>query len=203
MRKEITWMTAFVLAGAAMVSAQSLGDYARDVKKNKADTGTAKKVYDNDNLPTDGTLSVVGPPPPDAATKEAQQRTAETASADAKADQQKANDALQKRIDEQQKKIDSLNKELDLAQREYRLQAATFYADAGNRLRNSADWDKQEANYKSDIETKQKAIDAARQNLSDLQEEARKAGIKQKDADDNSKTAQTTKAPDTNTDSGK
>jgi hypothetical protein len=33
-----------------------------------------------------------------------------------------------------------------------------MYADAGNRMRNSADWDKQDAQYKQQIADKQKAL---------------------------------------------
>jgi hypothetical protein len=51
-----------------------------------------------------------------------------------------------------------------------------MYADAGNRLRNQADWDKQDAQYKQQIADKQKAVEDAKQKLEDLQEEARKAG---------------------------
>jgi hypothetical protein len=43
-------------------------------------------------------------------------------------------------------------------------------------MRNSADWDKQDAQYKQQIADKQKALDEAKQKLEDLQEEARKAG---------------------------
>ena len=202
--KRMKWITVLIVAGAGIAAAQSLGDYAREAKKNKADTGTAAKVYDNDNLPTGGTLSVVGPPPADATTKAAADKTAEAAAADKKADQQKAKDDLQKGLDEQKQKIDALNKELDLLQREYRLQGATFYADAGNRLRDSAQWDKAEANYKSEIDEKQKAIESAQQKLSEMQEAAREAGMKQPEADDNGKSAGTSKTPDTNTsDTGK
>jgi len=201
--RQIKWMIALILACAGLACAQSLGDYAREVKKNKADTGTATKVYDNDNLPSNGTLSVVGPTPPDSAAKATSDKADESAAANKKADQQKAKDALQKGIDEQKQKIDALNKELDLLQREYRVQAATYYADAGNRLRDSAQFDKDEANYKSEIDAKQKAIQDAQQKLGDMQEDARKAGIRQPDPDDTSKSTDTTKAPDTNTDTGK
>jgi len=58
-----------VLASVGTVAAQSqnesLGDYARSVKKTKPSSSTQTgKVYDNDNLPADGTLSVVGNPSP-------------------------------------------------------------------------------------------------------------------------------------------
>ena len=52
-----------LLLGVSAAAAQSLGDYARAVRKNKAETSSTARHYDNDNLPTNETLSVVGPPP--------------------------------------------------------------------------------------------------------------------------------------------
>jgi hypothetical protein len=52
-----------------------------------------------------------------------------------------------------------------------------MYADAGNRMRNEAQWDKQDADYKQKIADKQKAIEDAKQKLGDMQEEARKDGV--------------------------
>jgi len=52
-----------------------------------------------------------------------------------------------------------------------------MYADAGNRIRNSAQWDKEDADYKQKIADKQKAVDDAKQKLDDMKEEARKAGV--------------------------
>jgi Spy/CpxP family protein refolding chaperone len=51
-----------------------------------------------------------------------------------------------------------------------------MYADAGNRMRNESNWDQQDAKYKQDIADKQKALDNAKQQLEDIQEQARKAG---------------------------
>src|SRR6266576_689486 len=81
------------------------------------------------------------------------------------------------KIKSQQETIDLLTRELDVAQREYQIRAAAMYGDVGNRLRNSADWDKQDAQYKQQIADKQKALDDAKQKLEDLREEARKAGV--------------------------
>jgi hypothetical protein len=52
-----------------------------------------------------------------------------------------------------------------------------MYADAGNRLRNSAAWDKEDAEYKQKIEEKKKAVDDAKKEMEDMQEDARKAGV--------------------------
>ena len=168
---------------------ESLGDYARNVRKDKK-PATAKQ-YDNDNLPVNDKLSIVGNTPavPDTtgAVSDGSQATPGTASADADKklevkpgqspqDRQKVYDQWKQKVSSQKDHIDLLSRELDVAQREYQLRAAAFYADAGNRLRNSGTWDKEDANYKEQIAQKQKALDDAKQQLDDMQEQARKAG---------------------------
>ncbi|HKC00843.1 MAG TPA: hypothetical protein VKD23_18820 [Terriglobales bacterium] len=189
-----------LLFGVGGATAQSLGDYARAARKTKPEPSSTGRHYDNDNLPTNETLSVVGPPPPvtaSAAAPSSPSSTPVTKAAPAvpadpaavAAERQKAADELKKKLDQQKQKVDSLNHELDLDQREYRLRAAAMYGDAGNRLRNAAQWDKDDTQYKSDLEGKQKAIAAAQQELDQMQEQARKAGIadkeKEKEKDDN------------------
>ncbi|MGC2181683.1 MAG: hypothetical protein WA637_00220 [Terriglobales bacterium] len=180
------------LAGA---QSQSLGDYARSVRKDEK-PASAKK-YDNDNLPTSDKISVVGnatestgaedanpgstsgensAQPQDGATPS----TPEAQDANKKADgsdAQKANDEWKQKIAQQQNQVDLLTRELDVTQREYRLRAAAFYADAGNRLRGSGTWDKEDAQYKQQIAQKQKALDDAKKALDDMKEQARKAGV--------------------------
>ncbi len=180
---------AVLLCGARSATAQSLGDAARAARKNKPETTSASHHYDNDNLPTNDTLSVVGPPPSTdptggtAATGVVSPTALKADPAAAAADRQKTADEFKKKIDQQKDKVDSLAHELDLQQREYRLRAASYYSDAGARLRDAAQWDKDDAQYKSDVEGKQKAIQAAQQQLDELQEQARKAGVEQKDKD--------------------
>jgi hypothetical protein len=178
----------------ASPAGQSLGDYARQVRK-EPDAKPKKKVFDNDNLPKEDKLSVVGnaPAPGAEAAAPAESKPAETAnSAPAKAEagappadtskmDQTQKEAAWKqwgdRLKAQQETIDLLTRELDVVQREYQIRAAAMYGDVGNRLRNSADWDKQDAQYKQQIGDKQKALDDAKQKLEDLREEARKAGV--------------------------
>ena len=157
-----------------------LGDYAR--KANK-DTGAKPKpkVYDNDNLPTDDKLSVVGPKPGSAADA----APADSAATDkpkpgASSDQAKKDAALKEwedKLTAQKNQVDLASRELDVTQREYQLRVAAMYADTGNRLRNEAQWDKQDADYKQKIADKQKAIEDAKQKLTDMEEDARKAGV--------------------------
>jgi hypothetical protein len=198
--------TAQTSASGSSSSGSSLGDYARQVRKDPA--GTSKpKVYDNDNLPREDKLSVVGQTPatttastaaqtentapaepakPGSDNKTETQDKATTAvktpsgAAPAAAEDEANKAASDKqwadKIAAQKDQIDLLGRELDVLQREYQIRAAAMYADVGNRMRNSADWDKQDAQYKQQIADKQKALDDAKQKLEDLQEEARKAG---------------------------
>jgi hypothetical protein len=164
-------------------SSTSLGDAARAARKSKPKSDTSRH-FDNDNLPVNEQLSVVGPDPSTATSGD--QKIAQNGTADQKAaadEKQKNADELQQKIADQKAKIDGMNHELDLDQREYRLRAAAFYGDAGAQLRNAAQWSKDDTQYKADIDQKQKAIAAAQQELTDLQEQARKAGIKSKDSD--------------------
>ncbi len=83
----------------------------------------------------------------------------------------------QQKLTAQKDQIDLADRELDVLKREYQIRAAAFYADAGDRLRNSAAWDRQDTQYKQQLADKQKALDDAKQKLEEMQEEARKAGI--------------------------
>jgi hypothetical protein len=178
-------------------SGQSLGEYARQVRR-APDSSTKPRVFDNDNLPKTDKLSVVGatPPPPGSVANEGAPESA-PAAGEAKpgAEANQANPAKPAntpedkaaeeaaikqwgdKIDSEQQQIDLLSRELDVTQREYQLRAAAMYADAGNRLRNSADWDKQDAQFKQQIADKQKALDDAKQKMDDLKDQAHKAGM--------------------------
>ncbi len=192
--KRIIWMAIGVLllfgTGAF---AQSLGEVARSARKGKTHQSAANHQYDNDNLPKTEHLSVVGPAPavtgngstPTGDVNPQNQAAAQaTATADKKAAAEKppsAADEWKNKIDDQKQKVASLSHELDLTQREYRLRAVAMYSDAGNRLRNSATWDKEDADFKKQLDEKQKAVDAAKQDLDNLTEQARKAGIRQRE----------------------
>jgi hypothetical protein len=160
----------------------SLGDYAKKIRK---DPGTAKvrpKVFDNDNLPTDDKLSVVGQQSAPNAAGAAPSDDKNAAKTDAKTDDDQAKKqaawkSWQTKLTAQKDQIDLASRELDVLQREYQLRAAAMYADAGNRMRNELPWDKQDADYKQKIADKQKAVEDAKQKLSDMQEEARKDGV--------------------------
>jgi len=160
----------------------SLGDYARKVHKDPA-AKAKPKVFDNDNLPTDDKLSVVGAPVDpnagDSTSPSSDSKSAAPASKpeDDQAKKQSEWKSWQDKLTAQKSTIDLASRELDVLQKEYQLRAAAMYADVGNRLRNSGQWDKEDADYKQKIADKQKAVDDAKQRLDDMQEEARKAGV--------------------------
>jgi hypothetical protein len=187
-------------------SGQSLGDYARHVRKTP-ESSSKPKVFDNDNLPRTDKLSVVGKPESKDETTAAPQGENPTAAAPAAGEGKTAaptqpassdkagpnaaaktpeEDQAQRlaawkqwgdKIKAQQQQADLLARELDVLQREYQIRAAAMYADAGNRLRNQADWDKQDAQYKQQIADKQKAVDDAKQKIDELREQAHRAGV--------------------------
>jgi hypothetical protein len=190
-------------------SGSSLGAYARQVRKDPG-APQKKKVFDNDNLPVDDKLSIVGPTPastpsadtsadakaadsaapaPASSSSDAKPgtnaqtqlkivpKTADEEAASKDADKQAAVKQWADKLAAQKDQIDLITRELDVLQREYQIRAAAMYADAGNRMRNSGDWDKQDTQYKQQIADKQKSLEEAKQKLDDMQEGARKAGV--------------------------
>jgi hypothetical protein len=177
-------------ASAQAPDQSSLGDYARKIHKDSATAKPKPKVFDNDNIPRDQPISVVGEQPAasasaattadatDKASKPADGKDApKPASTDEEAKKQAAWKDWQNKLSAQKDAIDLAGRELDVLQREYQLRAAEMYADVGNRLRNQTEWDKQEAQYKQQIADKQKAVEDAKQKLDDMKEQARKAGV--------------------------
>jgi hypothetical protein len=204
-RIAYVWLAATISAGTLtmLAGAQSepLGDYARAVRKEKKQEKLESgKRFDNDNLPKTDKLSVVGNAAQEPATSsDADAQAAQDNSQPQKAqtdqkgdesakiaeskpgepakDRQKMYDEWKKKISAQQEQVNLLTREMDVMQREYRLRAAAFYADAGNRLRTAGSWDKEDAQYKQQLAEKQKTLDAAKEELQDLRERARKAGV--------------------------
>lgn len=195
--KHMAWIAigAALLLTASGATAQSLGDVARSNRKGKLQQTSASTThhFDNDNLPKEDHLNVVGPAADTnsqaaaassqasmpsgvtlAGTTPAQQATNPKAT---QADRAKSNAEWQTKLEEQKAKIAALSHELELTQREYRLKAVAMYSDAGNRLRNSTEWDKEDREYKQQLDEKQKAVDAAKQDLDKMSEDARKAGV--------------------------
>jgi hypothetical protein len=184
-----------VSTAAAQTQTQSLGDYARAVKKAKPASEKSLKTFDNDNLPNSSKLSVVGAAPNDSAAEKDKDATAKTNSdekadsskkgensADLKAgqsseDRQKAVADWKQKIDDQKGKVDLLSRELEVLQRELQIKRADFYSSTARAVQNARGFDEEEGKYKQQIADKQKVLDGAKAKLSDLQEQSRKAGV--------------------------
>lgn len=190
---------------AAQTENQSLGEYARAVRKNKpAPSASASKVYDNDNMPVTSTLSVVGNS--NASSDDAQADCSakggdKSAAADPEKDstgqtsapeksekqpeikpdqsaqeRDKAVGEWKQKIDAQKASVDLASRELDVMEREYRVKQAEFYANTASRAENPNGFADDDAKYQQQIAERQKRLDEAKQKLSDVEDEARKAG---------------------------
>jgi hypothetical protein len=175
----------------AQTSTPSLGDYARSVRQSKPQaTKAAAKVYDNDTIPSSTTISVVGSAPQavaDDSKKAGDDKTSDKAtSAEAKAgdhksdqkaelkadaikpgqsleERQKLFDEWKKRIADQKKKVDQLTHDLNDYQHNSTLAQVSVWPETQK--------------YGQGLAEKQKALDQAKTELSNLQEQARKAGV--------------------------
>jgi len=195
------FLTVMIMAVAARTMAQqsqpSLGDYARGVKKAPKAEKRPAQVYDNDNLPKDSSLSVVG-----AAGDKNQNADADAQaqdgdkSVDGKAadnnseaektpelkagqpieERQKALAAWKDKLDDQKKEIDLMSRELEVLQREHDIKAHEFYSNTAMRAQNSTAFAATDEKYKQKIQDKQAALDAAKTKLESMQDQARKAG---------------------------
>ena len=193
----LTSILSSVSMQAQSAQSPSLGDYARSVKKNKPEAKkSASKIYDNDTLPRDSSLSVVGTPSGPAVEGDKEKSPESTTNADEKTKEkkkaeesgqikpgqspdqrQKAIDTWKQKIDDQKAKVDLLNRELNVLTREHQIKTSEFYANTTLRVQNPNAFEEEDAKYKKDIAEKQKSVDDAKSKLNDLQEEARKSGV--------------------------
>ena len=189
----ILFMIASSAVSGAQAQAPSLGDYARSVKHNKPQGAKASgKVYDNDNLPNTPGINVVGAKPepraditsehkdskqPDptadskgasSAPKPTEKAADKKAAAEIKPgqsldDRQKAFDGWKKQIAEKRKQVDQLAHDLDNFQHNSTLAQVSVWPETQK--------------YSQGLAEKQKALAQAKTELSELQEQARKAGV--------------------------
>jgi hypothetical protein len=170
------------IAGAQSPSQPSLGDYARAVKKTQSAKPPAKVIYTNDNLPDDGSLSVVGKPADASADQDKDQAKDTDKDKDAlkpgqtSTEHDQALAALKAKLDEQKSKVDLLTRELAVLQGEYQLKATNFANNPQQRVQNPGGFDVEGAKYKQEIADKQKDLDAAKTKLAAMDEDGRKSG---------------------------
>lgn len=172
---------AVLLMASTCFAQTSLADAARAAREQRKTAPKAHKVFTNEDL-----IAMRGDDQPSSGTLQAQAApAAETADKDkkeaAKSDEQAANangDALKQQYADTQKEIATLERELSIAQRENQIKTAEYYADAGTQLRDPGGWAADQKKRNDEIATKQKAIADDKAKLADIQEQARKAGVK-------------------------
>lgn len=179
----------FILIIAAapwtLFAQQSLGDAARAARAQKQRTAANKPAITNDSLRmssgpmTEATASTSLPTDTSKdATKSADAaKAADKTDKDEAAQKEDQKKQLGDDIAKTKAELEQLTRELDVMQRENRLRAATYYADAGNRLRNEQQYAAADRQYQQDIQTKQSAINAAKAKLDGLREQARRLGV--------------------------
>ena len=151
-----TTLAILCLSAAAFAQSQT-ADNASIVdaaKKSTTNTAKAKKVYTNDDLPDSGAVSVVGK----AGTK--------AKAGDPVRDQAALDRQWQARIQQQKDKIANLQRQLDLAQK------SLVYTTHRDPTKPNPSY----AHEKSQIDSLQQQLADANAKLSQLQDEAHKAG---------------------------
>jgi FtsZ-interacting cell division protein ZipA len=174
---------------AAQSASPSLGDFARTQRKKRShDDKPAAKVYDNDNLPAENSINVVGPaqqaaadntsdadandangnnkdkpaPTTAAPTAEPKKPAGEIKPGQSPDDRQKAYKVWQDRISDQKKKVDQLSRDLDDYQHKAMPQVPV--------------WPDSQV-YAQGVAERQKAVEQAKAELGDVRDQARKAGV--------------------------
>jgi predicted RNase H-like nuclease (RuvC/YqgF family) len=168
---------ASVFTLSAIAQQPSLGDLARQARKNKP-TEPTTKVITNDDLRS-GAIA----PDPTTSTDESKPaaedgKSSEPSPADkAKAEEEKAKAAknLQDQIAAERDKITKLQSDIDNLQQQSKQRASNYYADAGTRLRDPKKYADDVQKDKDDIAAKQKELEAAQTKLEQLEDQARKA----------------------------
>lgn len=171
LRVTILLALSALLAGTAAAQ-QPLGDIARQLREKKPDKPAAERVWTNDDIPSAAIIR-------DDREPEAEREPGTPAAAeDAAAPDRKQLEAeWRDKFAEHKKVIAQLERELDILQREARLRAATFYADAGTRLRDEKRFAEEQRQEQAQIAAKQKELEAARQKLEDMRRDLRRAGL--------------------------
>jgi hypothetical protein len=160
---------------------ESFGDSCRALRKDGPEqTKAPPRVYDNDNLPSTDTVSVVGSaaearegsdqPNTDTADKKSMPDQKKTDDGEIKLDQspeerQKAYAVWKRRINQGKERVAKLAQEVDDLKQNAPMSVAVLHLWLDDQL------------YLQAVVEKQKALDQARTDLTDLQEQARKAGV--------------------------
>ena len=172
---SLTAVCLFTLVASAAAQ-MTVADVAREYRKAKSTSG---RVLTNESLalksasPDSSTASHSE----DSSGAKSEAKPAEKPVDDSAEGKQKLADEWKGKIEGKKAEIVQLQRELDVSQRENKLRAASFYADAGTRLRDSQKYADDDKKYQAELAEKQKAIAAAQQALEKMRDDARRAGV--------------------------
>lgn len=179
--------TTLCVAAQEQAQSPSLGDVARKQRaEDKA--APAHKVWTDDDFndhPAPAAVQAPTEPAPattdQAAAKDAKEQTNDKDAKDKKKadpveDQAKLDDEWKGKIDAEKAKIADLQHDYDLTDREYKIATTSYYADAGNRLRDPKDFHDKETGYRDKLDKLKQQISDEQAKLAELQEQAHKAG---------------------------
>ena len=152
---------------------------ARKAREQKKDQAGAKpaRVFNNDNIPTQGGVSAVGEnaAAPDAAAGDAAAAGNASAPASSGTSAAAGEKAWRERFARLRKKMEQDQTDLDLLQRELGVLDVQYYNDPVKGMQQG--YSRSDINEKTDkIEAKKKVIEADQQAISDAEEELQRAG---------------------------
>lgn len=181
--KRIVGVLAILLLAVGLASAQSLGELARRAR-SKRPSKTSAKVYTNDNLPRGGAaISITGQGQPVPAAGGQQAATAGAASAvegEGEGEDECDEACWRGKFAEQRSKIAQAERELDILQREFNLARTQYYQDPNQAVREQYSANPAGGRELQDLQNrmqeKQQELDQAREGLSTLQDDLRRAG---------------------------
>lgn len=177
MRRILPLLLLIAFAASAWAQ-QSLGEIARKYRAQKKPTPTINLNDDNMPRKLDANSDEDVKKESDSGDKTAANDQAKKEAADKAKDNK---DKLAGQIKDQKEEISRLQRELDVTQREQRLRAAAYYADAGTQLRDQTKFADDSRKEQDEIDSKKQALTAAQQKLDDMQEQARKSGVRTND----------------------
>ncbi|HEX9764726.1 MAG TPA: hypothetical protein VGA39_05540 [Candidatus Acidoferrales bacterium] len=164
---------------------ESLAEYARRIRAERAKKEGKVRMYTNDNLPAATTISSVGtvfaPAEGGAAGEGAEGAAAEGEAAPAEGESKECGEACWKgKFSEQRTKIKDAENEVDVLQREYNLARTQYYQDPNAAMReqysNNTSGGRELQDLLNRINEKKAQVDKLKQELSSLEDDLRKAG---------------------------
>ncbi|MFB3915622.1 MAG: hypothetical protein ACE14M_02760 [Terriglobales bacterium] len=196
LRSSLLLLVVSVLGAIALAQSEPLGDVAR--QQRAAKKTTSARVISNEDLPTSAVINVTGPDTQAAEDEDKEDKNKDkdkdkdkekaASTGEGKQDQKPGEEAkdkdqktaeatesaARKRVEDQKKEISTLERELHILQRESELDNPPAWMG-----RENPDWVAESKRRKSaeEIAAKKEAIEAAKQKLEEIQEEARKSGM--------------------------